>query len=50
MRRRSSTGSDLEGLNPVVNLGLRAIITAERYLPVGGLPGVSLLVRAQPRS
>ena len=50
MRRRTSTGSDLESLNPVVNLGLRAIITAERYLPVGGLPGVSLLVRAQPRS
>jgi SAM-dependent methyltransferase len=50
MRRRSSSGSDLEDLNPVVNLGLRAIITAERYLPVRGLPGVSLLVRAQPRS
>ena len=50
MRRRTSSGSDLEDLNPVVNLGLRAIITAERYLPVGGLPGVSLLVRAQPRS
>jgi SAM-dependent methyltransferase len=50
MRRRNSSGSDLEDLHPVVNLGLRAIITAERYLPVGGLPGVSLLVRAQPRS
>ena len=50
MRRRTSSGSDLADLNPVVNLGLRAIITAERYLPVGGLPGVSLLVRAQPRS
>jgi SAM-dependent methyltransferase len=50
MRRRTSSGSDLEDLHPVVNLGLRAIITAERYLPVGSLPGVSLLVRAQPRS
>ena len=50
MRRRTSSGSDLENLHPVVNLGLRTIITAERYLPVGGLPGVSLLVRAQPRS
>ncbi|WP_076259019.1 class I SAM-dependent methyltransferase [Intrasporangium flavum] len=50
MRRRTSSGSDLEDLNPVVNLGLRAVIAAERYLPVGGLPGVSLLVRAQPRS
>jgi len=50
MRRRTSSGSDLDGLHPVVNFGLRTIITAERYLPVGGLPGVSLLVRAQPRS
>jgi SAM-dependent methyltransferase len=50
LRRRSSSGSDLEDLHPVVNLGLRTIITAERYLPVKGLPGVSLLVRAQPRS
>jgi hypothetical protein len=29
-----------------VNLGLRAVITAERYLPVRGLPGVSLMLRA----
>jgi SAM-dependent methyltransferase len=50
LRRRTSTGSDLEEVHPVVNLALRAIVTAERYLPVGGLPGVSLLVRAQPRS
>jgi hypothetical protein len=50
IRRRTSSGSDLENLHPVVNFGLRTIITAERYLPVGGLPGVSLLVRAQPRS
>ncbi|MDN5797520.1 MAG: class I SAM-dependent methyltransferase [Intrasporangium sp.] len=49
LRRRSSTGSDLEELNPVVNLGLRAVITAERYLPVDRWPGVSLLVRAQRR-
>ena len=49
MRRRTSTGSDLDDLNPVVNFGLRTIITAERYLPVKTLPGVSLLVRAQPR-
>lgn len=50
LRRRSSSGSDLEALHPVVNLGLRAIITAERYLPVGKWPGVSLIVRARPRS
>lgn len=44
LRRRSSTGSDLEEMSLVVNAGLRAIITAERYLPVRSLPGVSLLV------
>jgi hypothetical protein len=44
LRRRASTGSDLERLSPVVNAGLRGIITAERYLPVRSLPGVSLLV------
>jgi hypothetical protein len=47
LRRRSSTGSDLEQLHPFVNAGLRGVITAERYLPVGRLPGVSLLVRAR---
>jgi len=50
MRRKTSSGSDLDGLNPVVNFGLRTIITAERYLPVKTLPGVSLLVRATPRT
>ncbi|MGN6300622.1 MAG: class I SAM-dependent methyltransferase [Angustibacter sp.] len=47
LRRRSSTGSDLEAMSPVVNLGLRSIITAERYLPVRSLPGVSLMVEAR---
>ena len=45
-RRRSSSGSDLTELPTVVNLALTGIIAAERYLPVGSLPGVSLLVRA----
>ncbi|MEH0985240.1 class I SAM-dependent methyltransferase [Micromonospora sp. CPCC 205556] len=45
-RRRTSTGSDLDELHPVVNLGLRTIVTAERYLPVRSLPGVSLMLRA----
>lgn len=44
LRRRTSSGSDLEEMSPVVNAGLRGIITAERYLPVRSLPGVSLLV------
>lgn len=47
LRRRSSSGSDLVALHPLVNAGLRAVITAERYLPVKGWPGVSLLVRAR---
>jgi SAM-dependent methyltransferase len=44
-RRRRSTGSDLNDLPALVNLGLRAIITAERHLPVKSLPGVSLMMR-----
>jgi SAM-dependent methyltransferase len=50
MRRRASTGSDLDDLHPAVNAALRGIIVAERYLPVRRLPGVSLLVRARPRA
>jgi SAM-dependent methyltransferase len=49
LRRRSSRGSDLEELHPVVNAGLRAVVTMERYLPVRSLPGVTLLVQARPR-
>ncbi|GGL98338.1 MULTISPECIES: class I SAM-dependent methyltransferase [Micromonospora] len=45
-RRRRSTGSDLDQLHPVVNLGLRTVIAAERYLPVRSAPGVSLMLRA----
>jgi SAM-dependent methyltransferase len=46
-RRRRSTGSDLDTLPAVVNLGLTTIIAAERYLPVRRLPGVSLMLRAR---
>ncbi|MGR6321384.1 class I SAM-dependent methyltransferase [Micromonospora soli] len=45
-RRRKSTGSDLDDLHPLVNFGLRTVITTERYLPVKALPGVSLMLRA----
>jgi SAM-dependent methyltransferase len=48
LRRKSSRGSDLDQVNPVVNLGLRAIVTAERYLPVKKMPGVTLLAAARP--
>jgi SAM-dependent methyltransferase len=47
LRRKAATGSDLEPVHRVVNAGLRAVITAERYLPVKSLPGVSLLVTAR---
>lgn len=47
LRRRSSTGSDLDDVNPAVNTALRAVITAERYLPVRSMPGVTLFLRAR---
>ena len=49
LRRRKASGSDLETVHPVVNLGLRAIVTVERYLPVKAMPGVTLMVTARPR-
>ncbi|KAB1911393.1 bifunctional 2-polyprenyl-6-hydroxyphenol methylase/3-demethylubiquinol 3-O-methyltransferase UbiG [Micromonospora sp. AMSO31t] len=45
-RRRRSTGSNLDAPHPLVNLGLRTVVTAERHLPVRALPGVSLMLRA----
>ncbi|GAA2732538.1 class I SAM-dependent methyltransferase [Pedococcus aerophilus] len=50
LRRRTSSGSDLDTVHPVVNLGLRAIVTVERWLPVKAMPGVTLLVEARPRA
>ena len=47
--RRKSTGSDQEKMSPVLNSALRAVVAAERYLPVTSWPGVSLLVRARRR-
>jgi SAM-dependent methyltransferase len=49
LRRRRSSGSDLDAPHPVVNLGLRSIVTLERYLPVKAMPGVTLLAEARPR-
>lgn len=46
MRRKSTTGSDVVHLNPVVNAALGAVIKMERFLPVESLPGVSLMLRA----
>lgn len=42
LRRKTSKGSDLEDMHPLVNFGLRSVVTLERYLPVKQLPGVTL--------
>jgi SAM-dependent methyltransferase len=47
LRRRSSTGSDLDDPPRWLNAALGAVVAAERWLPVGRLPGVSLLVTAR---
>jgi SAM-dependent methyltransferase len=47
LRRKMSTGSDLDKVPPLVNAALTSIIMAERYLPVKSLPGVSLFLRAR---
>jgi SAM-dependent methyltransferase len=50
LRRSRATGSDL-GDPPVgANAVLRAIVATERVLPVGRLPGVSLIATARRRS
>ncbi len=49
MRRRSTTGSDLDDVPPLLNGALTAVIVAERYLPAKSLPGVSLMLRAARR-
>ena len=48
LRRRKSTGSDLEQVPAVLNAGLRAVVALERVLPVGRRRGVSLFVVAVP--
>ena len=47
LRRRSSTGSDLDDPPALLNTALGAVIRLERFLPVSSLPGVTLLVRAK---
>ena len=47
--RRKSSGSDQEQMSPALNAALRAVVAAERYLPVTSWPGVSLMVRARRR-
>ncbi len=47
LKRRASSGSDLDDPPRWLNAALGAVVAAERYLPVGRLPGVSLLVTAR---
>jgi SAM-dependent methyltransferase len=48
LRRKKSSGSDLEEVPAVLNVGLRAVVALERVLPVGKLRGVSLFAVAVP--
>ena len=45
--RRRATGSSLDHVPTMINMGLGAVIAMERYLPVKRLPGVSLWLRAR---
>ena len=45
-RQASRPAATWTTCRPVVNAGLTTIIAAERYLPLGRLPGVSLIARA----
>lgn len=47
LKRRSSTGSDLDDVPGWLNAALGAVIATERWLPVQRCPGVSLVVRAR---
>ena len=46
LRRRKDRGSELVEPGRITNSALRAVVALERILPVGGMPGVSLLLTA----
>lgn len=46
-RRRGTAGSDLAPTPPLLDALLTGVVRVESLLPVGSLPGVSLLVRAR---
>lgn len=46
-RRRPHSESEMEPVNPVLNAVLRGTVALERFLPLGQLPGVSLVVSAR---
>lgn len=47
LRRKNATASDLDKPSRITNIGLRGIVVAERALPVGVMPGVTLLLSAR---
>lgn len=47
LKRRTSTGSDLDEPHPLVNTALSAVVALERHLPVSRAPGVSVFVTAR---
>lgn len=47
LRRRFTSGSDLDDPPQWLNRALGAVVALERRLPVGDLPGVSVVVRAR---
>lgn len=47
LRRQRSTGSDLSEPPALINAVLSAVVRVERLLPVGRMPGVSVLLRAR---
>ena len=50
LRRRSNAEeSEMSPINPVLNVALRTVVASERFLPLGRLPGVSLVIRAVKR-
>jgi SAM-dependent methyltransferase len=47
VRRKNSKGSDLDRVPKLTNSVLKGIVALERYVPLGGLPGISLILRAR---
>lgn len=45
-RRRTDAESEMEAVHPLLNAGLRAVVTVESALAVQGFRGVSLVLRA----
>jgi len=47
LAKKRASENHVKAVNPVVNTVLRGVVAAERYLPLGSLPGVSLMMRCR---